>query len=102
MTSIIPLLSFVVFMISEHELKLNEMSSSIKEEVQILRGRLGEIRQEVIHGSVNISQEAAQLQNLLNACKAGLTSLQGRIDGSHYKELSLKCNRNTGVGCRLP
>ena len=79
MTSTIPLLSFVVFITSEHELKLKEMSSSIKEEVQILRWRLGEIREEVVHGSVNISQQAAQLQNLLNACKAGLTSLRGRI-----------------------
>ena len=57
------------------------MTASIKEEVKILRAGLGKIREEIIEGSVNISQQAVQLQNLLSASKTGLTSFKGRTDG---------------------
>ena len=69
-------------MISEHDPRFNAMTASIKEEVEILREGLGKIREEIIEGSVNISQQAVQLQNLLSASKTGLLSFKGRTDSN--------------------
>ena len=56
------------------------MSSLIKKEVENLRERLGQVRDEVTQRSVDFSKQAVQLQNLLIASKTGLTGFKGRTN----------------------